>query len=69
MSDPNAQDPPLPEGDPANNFVGTPPVAPQGGNIVRASTNHQAHGHGEDSSDSEDEEFDDARSNLSTRRP
>jgi hypothetical protein len=43
MSDPNAQDPPLPEGDPANNFVGTPPVAPQGGNIVRASTSQEKH--------------------------
>jgi hypothetical protein len=69
MSNPNDQAPPLAEGDPANNVVGTPPVLPQGGNTLGASTSHQAHGHGDDSSDSEDEEFDDARSNRSARRP
>jgi hypothetical protein len=68
MSDTNAQAPPLPEGDLANNVVGTPPVLPQGGGTLGASTSHQAHGHGEDSSDSDDEEFDDARSNRSGRR-
>jgi hypothetical protein len=69
MSNPIDQAPPLAEGDPANNVVGTPPVLPQGGNTLGASTSHQAHGHGDDSSDSEDEEFDDARSNRSARRP
>jgi hypothetical protein len=69
MSDPNVQAPPLPEGDPVNNVIGTPPVLPQGGGILEASTSHQAHGHGVESSDSEDEEFDDARSNRSARRP
>jgi hypothetical protein len=63
------QAPPLMEGDPVNNVVGTPPVLPQGGNTRGASTSHQVHGHGDDSSDSEDEEFDDARSNHSARRP
>jgi hypothetical protein len=60
MSNPNDQAPPLTEGDPVNNVVGTPPVLPQGGNTHGASTSHQAHGHGDESSDSEDEEFDDA---------
>jgi hypothetical protein len=69
MSNPNDQAPPLAEGDPVNNVVGTPHVQPQGGNTLGASTSHQAHGHGDDSSDSEDEEFDDARSNRSARRP
>jgi hypothetical protein len=69
MSNPNDQASPLAEGDPVNNVVGTPPVQPQGGNTLGASTSHQAHGHGDDSSDSEDEEFDDARSNRSARRP
>jgi hypothetical protein len=31
MSNPNNQAPPLVEGDPVNNVVGTPPVQPQGG--------------------------------------
>jgi hypothetical protein len=69
MSNPSDQTPPLAKGDPANNVVGTPPVLPQGGNTLGASTSRQAHGHGDDSSDSEDEEFDDARSNRSARRP
>jgi hypothetical protein len=69
MSNSIDQAPPLAEGDPVNNVVGTTPVLPQGGNTLGASTSHQAHGHGDDSSDSEDEEFDDARSNRSTRRP
>jgi hypothetical protein len=70
MSDRNAQAPPLPEGRNAtNNVVGTPPVLPQGGGTLGASTSHQAHGDGVESSDSEDEEFDDARSNHSTRHP
>jgi hypothetical protein len=69
MSNPSDQAPPLAEGDPVNNVVGTPPVLPQGGNTLGASTSHQAHGHGDDSSDSEDEEFDDARSNCFARRP
>jgi hypothetical protein len=69
MSNPSDQAPPLAEGDPVNNVVGTPPVLPQGGNTHGASMSHQAHGHGDDSSDSEDEEFDDARSNRSARRP
>jgi hypothetical protein len=69
MVNPSDQAPPLTEGDPVNNVVGTPPVLPQGGNTLGASTSHQAHGHGDDSSDSEDEEFDDARSNRSARQP
>jgi hypothetical protein len=69
MLNPSDQAPPLAEGDPVNNVVGTPPVLPQGGNTLGASTSHQAHGHGDGSSDSEDEEFDDARSNRSARRP
>jgi hypothetical protein len=69
MSNPSDQAPPLTEGDPVNNVVGTPPVLPQGGTTLGSSTNHQAHGHGDDSSDSEDGEFDDARSNRSARRP
>jgi hypothetical protein len=69
MSNPNDQAPPLPEGDPANNVIGTPPVLPQGGGTLGASTSHQGHGHGEESSNSEDEEFDDARSNRSARQP
>jgi hypothetical protein len=68
MSNPSHQAPPLAKDDPVNNVVGTPPVLPQGGNTHGASTSHQAHGHGDESSDSEDE-FDDARSNRSTRRP
>jgi hypothetical protein len=63
MSNPSDQAPPLAEGDPVNNVVGTPPVLPQGGNTHGASTSHQVHGLGDESSDSEDEEFDDARSN------
>jgi hypothetical protein len=69
MLNPSDQAPPLAEGDPVNNVVGTPPFLPQGGNILGASTSHQAHRHGDDSSDSEDEEFGDARSNRSARRP
>jgi hypothetical protein len=69
MSNPSDQAPPFAKGDPVNNIVGTPPILPQGGNTLGASTSHQAHGHGDDSSDSEDEEFDDARSNRSARRP
>jgi hypothetical protein len=70
MSDPNAQAPPLPEGEnPANNVVGTPPGVPQGGDTLGASTSQQASGDDVESSDSEDEEFDDARSNRSARRP
>jgi hypothetical protein len=68
MSDPNAQAPPLPEDDPANIVIGTPPVLPREGGTLGSSTSHQAQGHGEESSDSEDGEFDDARSNRSTRR-
>jgi hypothetical protein len=67
MSNPSHQAPPLAEDDPVNNVVGTPPVPPQGGNTHGASTSHQAHGRGDESSDSEDEEFDDARSNHSAR--
>jgi hypothetical protein len=48
--------------------VGTPPVLPQGGGTLGASTSHQARGDDLASSDSEDEEFDDARSNRSARR-
>jgi hypothetical protein len=66
MSNPSDQVPPLAGGDPVNNVVGTPPI-PQGGNTHAASTSHQAHGRGDESSDSEDEEFDDARSNRSAR--
>jgi hypothetical protein len=70
MSDPNAQPPHLPKGGyVANNVVGTPPVLPQGGGTGGASTSHQSRGDGVESSDSEDEEFDDARSNRSARRP
>jgi hypothetical protein len=69
MSNPIDQAPPLAEGDPVNNIVGTPPVLPQGGNTLGASTSHQVHGYGDDSSDSEDEEFDDAWSNDLARRP
>jgi hypothetical protein len=69
MSNPSDQPLPLTEDDLVNNVVGTPPVLPQGGNTLGASTSHQAHGHGDDSSYSEDEEFDDARSNRSVRRP
>jgi hypothetical protein len=69
MSNPSDQAPPLAEGDLVNNVVGTPTVLPQGGNTLGASTSHQAHEHGDDSSDSEGEEFDDARSNRSARRP
>jgi hypothetical protein len=69
MSNPIDQAPPLAKGDPVNNVIGTPPVLPKGGNTLGASTSQQAHGHGDDSSDSEDEEFDDARSNRSARRP
>jgi hypothetical protein len=69
MSNPSDQAQPLAEGDPVNNIVGTPPVLPQGGNTLGASTSHKTHGHGDDSSDSEDEEFDDARSNRFARRP
>jgi hypothetical protein len=68
MSNPSRQAPPLAEDDPVNNVVGTPLVLPLGGNTHGASTSHQAHRHGDESSDSEDE-FDDARSNRSTRRP
>jgi hypothetical protein len=68
MSNPNDQAIPLAEGDPVNNVVGMPP--PSRGDItLGASTSHQAHGRGEESSDSEDEEFDDARSTRSARRP
>jgi hypothetical protein len=67
MSDPNAQAPPLPDGDPAKNVIRTPLIPPQGGGTLGASTGPQAHGHGEESSNSEDEEFDDARSNRSAR--
>jgi hypothetical protein len=67
MSNPSDQAPPLTEGDLVNNVVGTPLVLPQGGNTLGASTNHQVHGHSDDSSDSEDEEFDDARSNRSAQ--
>jgi hypothetical protein len=69
MSNPSDQAPPLAEGDPVNNVIATPPVLQQGGNTHGASTSHQAHGHGDDSSDSEDKEFDDARSHRSARRP
>jgi hypothetical protein len=64
MSDTNAQTPPLPEGEnTANNVVGTPPVIPQGGGTLGACTSHQARGDDVESSDSDDEEFDDERSN------
>jgi hypothetical protein len=69
MSNPSDQATPLAEGDPANNVVGMPPIPPQGGNTHGASTSHQAHGRGDESYDSEDEEFGDARSNRSARRP
>jgi hypothetical protein len=65
MSNPINQAPPLAEGGPVNNVVGTPPVPPQGGNTLGESTSHQEDGQGDDSSNSEDEEFDDARSNRS----
>jgi hypothetical protein len=45
------------------------PPLPQGGNTHGASTSHQAHGLGDESSDSENEEFDDARSTLSGIHP
>jgi hypothetical protein len=69
MSNPSDQAPPLAKGDPINNAIGMPPIPPQGGNTHGASTSHQVHGRGDESSDSEDEEFDDARSNRSARRP
>jgi hypothetical protein len=68
MLNPNDQALPLAEGDPVNNVVGMPPL-PQGDNTRGASTSHQAHGRGDESSDSEDEEFDDAKSTRSARRP
>jgi hypothetical protein len=67
MSNLSDQATPLAEGDPVNNVVGMPPIPPQGGNTHGASTSHQAHGRGDESSDGEDEEFDDARSNRSAR--
>jgi hypothetical protein len=66
MSNPNDQALLLAEGDPVNNVVGMPPLPP-GDNTRGASTSHQAHGRGDESSDSEDEEFDDARSTRSAR--
>jgi hypothetical protein len=67
MSNPSDQATPLAEGDPVNNVVGMPPIPPQGGNTHVASTSHQAHGCGDESSDSEDEAFDDVRSNRTAR--
>jgi hypothetical protein len=70
MSDPNAQPTPPPNGgDNTINVDGPPPILPQGGGTVGASTSHQAHGDGAEFFDSEDEEFDDARSNRSARHP
>jgi hypothetical protein len=65
MSNPSDQAPHVAEGDPVNNVIDTAPVPPQGGNTLGASTSHQVHGHGDETFDSEDEEFDDARSNNS----
>jgi hypothetical protein len=70
MSDQNAQPTPCPEGgDLTNNVGGPPPVLPQGGGTGGASISHQAHGDGGETSDSEDEEFDDARSTCSAQCP
>jgi hypothetical protein len=52
MSNPNDQALPLAEGDPVNNVVGMPPI-PKGGNTHGASMSHQAHGRGDESSDSD----------------
>jgi hypothetical protein len=50
-----------------NNVTGHPPILPQGGGAGGASTSHQAHGDGVDTSDSEDDELDDARPIHSAR--